>query len=125
MNGRPWRVLFVYVLKADILSGVPKFKRSRCLYAWNRPQKEANKESALEKVKVVEYEKDGEQHVENHADENDKVEKLRIPSLLAWFVLYWFIHGVSSPFEIKKLIKIGPRKSSVFCFLDFVLRLAR
>ena len=28
----------------------------------------------LEKVKVVEYEKDVEQHVENHADENDKVE---------------------------------------------------
>jgi hypothetical protein len=58
----------------------------------NRPQR--NRKSCLEEVKVIEYEKHGEQHVENHADENDEIKKLRVSSLFARFVFCWFVHSI-------------------------------
>lgn len=55
-------------------------------------KKRETQRTCLEKVKVVKHKKNGEQHIENHADENDKVEKLRISSWSARFAFYWFIH---------------------------------
>jgi hypothetical protein len=82
--------------------------------------KRSEKKVCLEKVKVVKYEKDGEQHVENHADKNDKVEKLSIPTLLAWFVFYRFIHGALSalyhPSTLKNLSRL-PLESQAFSVL--------